>query len=98
MVTVNPNEFAAIAANCDLDRMIPVLVTSAEVESLSKVVMAERARELLDLEPGLTTTVLIDNKEHNTDEFTAAGGHAIVYRPESGCLDRLHELVSGVDW
>lgn len=74
IVTVNPWEFEGIAVACGLVPLVDVIVTSAEMQTLSKVPMAERARELLGLEPGLGTTLLIDNKQANTDEFAAAGG------------------------
>ncbi len=95
VVTVNPHEFSGIATACGLDRLIPTLVTSAELATISKVTMAERARDLLALPAGLTTTVLVDNRADNVEEFAAAGGHTIHYRADSGCLDRLAELVPG---
>lgn len=92
VVTVNPHEFAGIATACGLDQMIDVLITSAELATLSKVAMAERAREVLGLAPGLSTTILIDNRADNIAEFEAAGGQVIHYRPDCGCLDPLAEI------
>ncbi len=83
VVTVNPHEFGAMAVVCGLDRMVDVIVTSADVASLSKPVMAERARQLLGLSNELSTSLLVDNKVANTEEFVAAGGRAIHYRPET---------------
>lgn len=74
VVTVNPWEFEGIAVACGLVPLVDVIVTSAELETLSKVTMAHRARELLGLPAGLATTLLIDNKRVNVDEFVAAGG------------------------
>ncbi|MDJ0767232.1 MAG: hypothetical protein QNJ12_00505 [Ilumatobacter sp.] len=81
VVTVNPWEFAGIAAACGLDRHVDVIVTSAEIASESKVAMALRARELLALSGDLSTTLLIDNRSDNVDEFVGAGALAIRYEP-----------------
>ncbi|MEM7092156.1 MAG: hypothetical protein AAF567_04075 [Actinomycetota bacterium] len=81
IVTVNPHEFAAMAVACGLEPLVDVIVTSADVGSLSKPVMTERARSLLGLAPGLGTSLLVDNKQHNVDDFLAAGGRAIRYTP-----------------
>ncbi len=90
VVTVNPHEFHGMAVACGLDRMVDVIVTSAEIADLGKPPMAERARALLGLPAGLATTVLIDNKSHNIEDFEAAGGRAILYTPEDfeGRADR----------
>ena len=55
--------------------------------------MAERARELLDLPTGLSTTVLVDNRTDHVAEFIVAGGRAIHYRPGGDRLDELATLV-----
>ena len=83
IVTVNPHEFGAMAVACGLDPLVDVIVTSADAVSLSKPVMARRARHLLGLSPGLSTTLLVDNNEFNVDEFLSEGGLAIRYTPES---------------
>ena len=83
IVTVNPHEFAPMAVACGLDPLVDVIVTSADAVSLSKPVMARRARYLLGLSPGLSTTLLIDNKEFNADEFMGEGGMAIHYTPDT---------------
>ena len=93
IVTVNPHEFHAIAMGCGLDTLVPTMVTSAETKTLSKVPMAERARELLGLAPGLTTTVLVDNKAHNVDEFITTGGHGILYERNANSLTALERLL-----
>ncbi len=93
VVTVNPHEFSGIARACGLDVRIPVIVTSAELGTLSKLAMAERARCILGLRPGLSTTVLVDNKQANLDEFTVGGGQAILYEQQSTCLDTLATLI-----
>jgi len=74
IVTVNPHEFWAMAIDGGFHRRCDCIVTSAEVSSPSKVVMASEARMMLGLEPGLGTTLLIDNMAPNIDEFIAAGG------------------------
>lgn len=83
IVTVNPHEFMAMAVACGLDPLVDVIVTSADVVSLSKPVMARRARHLLGLSPGLSTTLLVDNNEFNVDEFLSDGGLAIRFSPET---------------
>ena len=92
VVTVNPHEFSGIARACGLDLLIPTIVTSADMASASKVVLTERARELLDLPPGVTTSLLIDNKQHNIDDFVAAGGSALLYERNANSLDVLGTL------
>lgn len=77
IVTVNPHEFHGIATACGLDPLVDLIVTSADLATLSKVTMTEHAREILGLAPGLSTSVLIDNRRDNVAEFAAAGGHAI---------------------
>lgn len=93
VVTVNPHEFSGIARACGLDVRVPVIVTSAELGTLSKVAMAQHARNVLGLRPGLSTTVLVDNEQHNIDEFTTSGGQTILYKQRSGCLDALAPIV-----
>jgi len=77
IVTVNPHEFHGIATACGLDPLVDVMVTSADLATISKVDMSKHARHLLGLGEGLATTLLIDNRRDNTEEFRAAGGHAI---------------------
>lgn len=93
VVTVNPHEFSGIARACGLDLLIPTIVTSADVQSASKVVQTERARSLLGLAPGVETSLLIDNKQHNIDDFVAAGGQAILYQRDAGSLTPLEALL-----
>jgi FMN phosphatase YigB (HAD superfamily) len=57
VVTVNPTEFSGIATACGLDPFVDVIVTSADIGSLSKVAMTEHARHLLGLESGVTTSL-----------------------------------------
>lgn len=83
VVTVNPHEFGAMAVACGLEPLVDVIVTSADAVSLSKPVMARRARHLLGLSPDLSTTLLVDNKAINVDDFYAEGGLAIEYVPET---------------
>lgn len=92
IVTVNPHEFWAMAVACDMHTMFDCIVTSADVTSLSKVVMANEARAMLGLETGLSTTLLIDNKAHNTDEFTAAGGQSWHFVRDRFAADRARLL------
>jgi FMN phosphatase YigB (HAD superfamily) len=93
VATVNPHEFSGIARACGLDVRIPMIVTSADLATTSKVVMAEHARAVLGLSPGLSTTVLVDNRADNVQEFTSAGGRAVRYQPDSGCLDELGTMI-----
>ncbi len=83
VVTVNPHEFHGMAVACGLDRKVDVIVTSAEIADLRKPPMADRARALLGLPSGLGTTLLIDNKRHNTDDFSASGGHGLHFSEET---------------
>lgn len=87
IVTVNPHEFGAMAVACGLEPLVDVIVTSADVGSLSKPVMARRARRLLGLSDDLSTTLLVDNKAHNTDDFVGHGGRAIHYSPATFAKD-----------
>jgi hypothetical protein len=77
-----------LARACGLDLRIPVIVTSAELGTLSKVAMAEHARDVLGLRPGLSTTVLVDNKQHNVDEFATSGGQTILYERDLAAVRR----------
>jgi FMN phosphatase YigB (HAD superfamily) len=83
VVTVNPWEFAGIAAACGLDQLVDVIVTSAELGTTSKSEMAHHARHLLGLPAGLSTTLLIDNRSDNVGEFQTAGGYAFAFTPET---------------
>ena len=87
VVTVNPHEFAGMSTACGLDPLVDVIVTSADVGQLSKVPMAERARAVLGLPPGLATTLLIDNMAHNVDEFAEAGGQAYLFTVDAFTRD-----------
>ena len=93
IVTVNPFEFNGISAACGIDPLVDVIVTSADLGREEKSVMAAEARRILDLPGGLSTSVLIDNKQHNVDEFRAAGGHAIFFDPADP--DALHNAIAG---
>lgn len=88
VVTVNPYEFSGVSAAIGIDGLVDVIVTSADLGREEKSVMAEEARAILGLDPGLSTSLLIDNKQHNLDEFRAAGGHAILFDPNDP--DALH--------
>ncbi|MEM7139555.1 MAG: hypothetical protein AAF548_00895 [Actinomycetota bacterium] len=83
IVTVNPFEISGILTACGLDPVVDVVVNSAEIRSLSKVAMTEHARMLLGLDAGLGSSILIDNRVDNCEEFTAAGGVAIHFTPET---------------
>lgn len=92
VVTVNPFEFSGISTGCGLDPLVDVIVTSADLGREEKSVMAIEARRLLGLEPGLGSSLLIDNKQHNVDEFRAAGGHAIFF--DTSNPDALHAEIT----
>jgi hypothetical protein len=79
VVTVNPFEFSGISTACGLDPLVDVIVTSADLAGLSKVPMADRARSLLGLPAGLSSTLLIDNMAQNVDEFIGAGGQGYLF-------------------
>ena len=83
IVTVNPFEFSGIASACGVDPVVDVIVNSAELKTLSKVAMTEHARMLLGLPAGVGSSILIDNRKDNCDEFVAAGGTAIHFTPET---------------
>jgi FMN phosphatase YigB (HAD superfamily) len=82
VVTVNPAEFSGIATACGLDPLVDVIVTSADLDTPSKVAMAEHVRWLLGLGRGVSTSLLIDNREDNIDEFAAADGHGYHFTPD----------------
>lgn len=82
IVTVNPWEFEGIAVACDVVPLVDVIVTSAELGTVSKVSMAQRARQLLGMSADLSTTLLIDNKRSNVDEFEHAGGQGLHFTRE----------------
>ena len=79
VVTVNPYEFSGVAATIGIDALVDIIITSADVGREEKSALAQEARRLLGLDVGLGTSLLIDNKQHNVDEFRAAGGHAIFF-------------------
>ena len=81
VLTVNPFEFSGISVACGLDPLVDVIVTSADIAQRSKPAMGRVARSLLDLPIGLDTTLLIDNRADNVEDFRAAGGHAILFDP-----------------
>ena len=98
VVTVNPWEFDGIASACGLLPLVDAIVTSAELGTRSKVTMVHRARALLALPPGVSTTLLIDNKAANVDEFVAAGGlgvHFVRDRFTEDAAALLEPLVAG---
>lgn len=82
IVTVNPFEISGILTACGIDPLVDVIVNSAEIRTLSKVTMTEHARMLLGLEPGIHSSLLVDNRADNCDEFVAAGGTAIHFTPQ----------------
>jgi FMN phosphatase YigB (HAD superfamily) len=87
VVTVNPTEFSGIATACGLDPLVDIIVTSADIASLNKVAMSEHARRLLGLDAGVATSLLIDNRHDNIDEFTAAGGRGYHFTPDGFARD-----------
>jgi len=94
IVTVNPFEFSGIATACGLDPLVEIIVTSADIRSTSKVDMTEHARRLLGMEPGVSTSILIDNRLDNCEEFTEAGGAAIHFTPETFAAEAETALTS----
>jgi len=74
IVTVNPHEFHGIAASCGLDRVLPLIVTSAHLATESKPAMADHVRALSGLAPGLATTLLIDNRHDNVTARSKRAG------------------------
>ena len=82
VVTVNPFEFSGIAAACGLDPHVDVIITSADIAQTSKPAMARVARHVLGLPLGLETTLLIDNRPDNIEDFLGAGGRAIRFDPD----------------
>lgn len=97
LVTVNPHEMHGIGTAVGLDPLIDVVVTSAELQTESKVAMADHARELLGLGAGLATTLLIDNRSDNCDAFDSAGGRSYCYEPTAFERDAHALLGSLVD-
>lgn len=81
IVTVNPHEFWAMAVALDLHTLVDCVVTSADIDSLSKVDMCAEVRSMLGMSTGLSSTLLIDNMGHNIDDFVAAGGQGLLYEP-----------------
>lgn len=79
IVTVNPHEFWAMAAALDMHTKVDCIVTSADVDSFSKVDMCAEVRSMLGLDADLSSTLLIDNMAHNIEEFVAAGGQGLLY-------------------
>ncbi|MEM7095004.1 MAG: hypothetical protein AAF567_18530 [Actinomycetota bacterium] len=91
VVTVNPFEFSGVSAATGIDGLVDVIVTSADIGRIEKSAMAGEARSILGLSDDLATSLLIDNKQPNVDEFRAAGGHAIWF--DTTDPDRLHEAM-----
>ena len=89
IVTVNPHEFHGVAAATGLDSQVDLIVTSADVRSTSKVVLARQARRWLGLAEDLSSTLLIDNKATNTAEFCEHGGQAVLFAENEAALDEL---------
>ena len=87
VVTVNPHEITGVLTACGVDPLFDAIVTSAELKTESKVAMAEAARELLGLPPGVASSLLIDNRADNCEEFEAAGGRAYHFTPDGFARD-----------
>ncbi len=87
IVTVNPHEFHGVAAATGLDAKVDMIVTSAELRSTSKVVLARQARRWLGLDDDLSTTVLVDNKEANVTEFRDHSGQAVLFTEGDAAVD-----------
>jgi FMN phosphatase YigB (HAD superfamily) len=81
LVTVNVDLFAAVAELYSLHDLFDVIVNSADHGTVDKVSLCHRALALLGgCDPA--DTVLIDNIEPNVTAWTAAGGHAYLYRDD----------------
>ena len=89
IVTVNPHEFHGVAAATGLDSQVDLIVTSAELRSISKVMLTREARRWLGLDEVLSTTLLIDNKAANIAEFREQGGQAFLFTENNTELDEL---------
>jgi len=89
IVTVNPHEFHGVAAAAGLDARVDLIVTSAELRSTSKVELTRHARRWLGLDEDLSTTLLVDNKATNIDEFREHGGQAVLFTEHTDALDPL---------
>lgn len=83
IVTVNPDVFSfIIAPHYHLAATFPVLVTSWEEKTLSKVDMGDKALALLGDKVPRNEALLIDNKAHNTDDWSVAGGQSYLFTDE----------------
>lgn len=84
IVTVNPDIFSyVVAPHYLLNQTFPVIVTSWEEASLSKVDLCDAALSRLDDTVLRSEALLIDNKVKNTDEWAHAGGQSYLFRSEA---------------
>jgi FMN phosphatase YigB (HAD superfamily) len=92
--TVNPDVFSRyVVPAYGLEALFDVVVTSWETGLVDKSALARRARMALGRSESLGTTLLIDNKAANVDEFIEAGGFGYHFkREESFAADYAHGL------
>lgn len=94
IVTVNPDIFSyVVAPHYQLLETFPILVTSWEELSLSKVDMGDKALSLLDSSIERKDALLIDNKQDNTREWEEAGGQSYQFVGEEAFCQDIHSIV-----
>lgn len=95
--TVNPDVFTTyVVPALELATLFDVVVTSWETGIMDKSAMARHARQQLALGDDLATTLLVDNKAANVDEFRRAGGVAYLYRGDAAFADDFHAGLPGL--
>jgi FMN phosphatase YigB (HAD superfamily) len=95
--TVNPDVFTTyVVPALGLDALFDVVVTSWETGMTAKSALARRARRQLGLGDDLATTLLVDNKAANVEEFRAAGGVAYLFTGEDAFAADFHAGLPGL--
>ena len=84
IVTVNPDLFTKyVVPAFRLNEMFPVIVTSWQEKTTSKVALCEKALRALGQSIERSEAILIDNVPDNVRDWEAAGGQGYVFQGEA---------------
>ncbi len=83
LVTINPDGFSSLVVpRYGLAQLFRPIVTSWELHTLDKGVLAAHALEFLETDIHPSEALLIDNKRHNVESWERRGGRGYVFRGE----------------
>jgi hypothetical protein len=94
IVTVNPAQFRAMAADLAFDAVTDAIVISAEERTIDKGVLCEIALRRIPVACPNARALLIDDKRSNLDAWAQRGGSGYLYTTDSAFR---RDVAAGID-